>query len=92
MPLDRMPFGLLDINIHFFLSNRTNAIGCEEHYGSWLDTMFAQFGHKWLCLHSAPAWQHKVDEADLKADVNNAVKDVGSLLWKMQQTLLMKQE
>lgn len=78
MPLDRMPFGLLDYNIRFFASNQTNALGYEEHYGSWLDTMFAQFGHKWLCLHRGPAWQYEVDEADLKADVNTAVKDIGN--------------
>ena len=59
MPLDRMPFGLIDYNIRFFASNHTEKIGYEEHYGLWLDTMFAQFGHKWLCLHRGPAWQYE---------------------------------
>ncbi len=33
MPLDRMPFGLIDYNIRFFASNRTEKIGYGEHYG-----------------------------------------------------------
>ncbi|CAB4036915.1 Hypothetical predicted protein, partial [Paramuricea clavata] len=35
----------------------------EEHYASWLETMFAQFGHKWLCLHRGPVWQYEVEKA-----------------------------
>jgi hypothetical protein len=87
MPLDRMPFGLLDYNIRFFASNRTNALGYEEHYGSWLDTMFSQFGHKWLCLHRGPAWQYEVDEADVKADANTAVKDNGDASTAIEDTV-----
>ena len=59
IPLDRMPFGLLVYNIRFYASSRTNLVGYEEHYLSWLGTMFAQFGHKWLCLHRCPAWQYE---------------------------------
>ena len=33
----------------------------EEHYASWLETMFSQFGHKWLCLHRGPVWQYEVE-------------------------------
>ena len=92
MPLDRMPFGLLPYNIRFFASNRTNALGHEEHYGSWLDTMFSQFGHKWLCLHRGPAWQYEVDEADVKADANTAVMEMPALLSKIQKMPMMKQD
>ena len=57
MPLDRMPYGLIDYNIRFYASPQTRQIRCEEHYASWMETMFAHFGHKWLCLHRGPAWQ-----------------------------------
>lgn len=59
MPLDRMPFGLIDYNIRFFSSNNTVNVRMEEQYAKWLETMFAQFGHKWLCLHRGPAWQYE---------------------------------
>ena len=75
MPLGRMPFGLIDYNIRFFASNRTEKIGYEEHYGLWLDTMFAQFGHKWLCLHRGPAWQYEIQvEENLSNNENSGEK------------------
>lgn len=46
MDLNHMPYGLLDYNIRFFACNRTQKLGMEEHYTSWLETMFSQFGHK----------------------------------------------
>lgn len=54
MPLDRMPFGLLDYNIKFFSSTSSVNLQMESHYASWLETVFAQFGHKWLCLQRGP--------------------------------------
>ena len=77
MPLGRMPIGLIDYNIRFFASNCTEKIGYEEHYGLWLDTMFAQFGHKWLCLHRGPAWQYEmqVDE-NLSNNENSGEKSL----------------
>ena len=48
MPIDRMPFGLLDYNIKFFSSSSSVNLQLESHYSSWLDTMYAHFGHKWL--------------------------------------------
>ena len=56
MPLDRMPFGLVDYNIQFFSSTSSVNLWIENHYASWLETMFAHFGHKWLCLHRGPTW------------------------------------
>ncbi|CAB3990641.1 Transposon Tf2-6 poly [Paramuricea clavata] len=35
-------------------------LGIEDHYVQWLETMFAHFGHKWMCLHRGPAWQYEV--------------------------------
>ena len=61
MPLDRMPYGLIDYNIPFFASDTTVNLNMEEHYASWLETMFSQFGHKWLCLHRGPMWQYERD-------------------------------
>jgi hypothetical protein len=76
MPLDRMPFGLLDYNIRFFASDRTNKLGYEEHYASWLDTMFSQFGHKWLCLHRGPAWQYEVEDNVIEVADRNCSKSL----------------
>ena len=61
MPLNQIPFGLLDYNIHFFAKGTTQMLGIEEHYVSWLATMFSHFGHKWLCLHRGPAWQYEIE-------------------------------
>lgn len=43
MPLDQMPFGLIDYNLRFFSSNSSQKLGIEEHYLSWLETMFCPF-------------------------------------------------
>ena len=40
IPLHQMPYGLLDYNIRFFASYRTQKLGMESHYASWLETMF----------------------------------------------------
>jgi hypothetical protein len=34
----------------------------EEHYAQWTETMFPQFGHKWIALHREPAWQYEVED------------------------------
>ena len=60
MPLHCMPFGLIDYNLRFFSANYTQKLGIEDHYVQWLETMFAHFGHKWMCLHRGPAWQYEV--------------------------------
>lgn len=70
MPLDRMPFGLIDYNIRFFASNKTQKLGMKDHYSSWLQTMFSQFGHKWLCLHRGPAWQYDEDPMPVQSVQN----------------------
>lgn len=70
MPLDRMPFGLIDYNIRFFASTKTQKLGMEDHYSSWLQIMFSQFGHKWLCLHRGPAWQYDEDPMPVQSVQN----------------------
>lgn len=73
LPFDRMPFGLLDYNIHFFAAHTTVRIGTEPHYARWLATMYAHFGHKWLCLFRGPTWQYEeesqVQQSDKEVDV-----------------------
>ena len=72
LPLDRMPFGMLDYNIRFFASENTVNLGMKNHYACWLETMFTQFGHKWLCLHRGPAWQY---ESGTPKPIENLVQD-----------------
>ena len=59
MPLNRMPYGLIDYNIRFFSSSSSQRLGLEEHYALWLETMVAHFGQKWLCLFRGPFWQYE---------------------------------
>ena len=66
LPLDQMAYGLLDYN-KFFASSQTRQLDCEEHYASWTETMFAHFGHKWLCLHRATVWQYVQEEEMAKS-------------------------
>jgi hypothetical protein len=46
MPIDRMPFGLVDYNIWYFAAHSNQKLGIEEHNAQWLETMFSHFGHK----------------------------------------------
>lgn len=62
MPIERMPFGLVDYNIRYFAAHSNQKLGIEEHYAQWLETMFSHFGHKWLCLHRGPFWQYDVED------------------------------
>ena len=69
MPLDRMPFGLLDYNIRFLASNTTCNLHMEEHYALWLETMFSHFGDKWLCLHRGRMWQYEKNPVSDNGDI-----------------------
>ena len=62
MPLNQMPFGLIDYNVRFFAADSSQKLGIEDHYVQWLSTMFAHFGHKWMCLFRGPYWQYDVQE------------------------------
>ncbi|CAB3991294.1 Hypothetical predicted protein [Paramuricea clavata] len=62
MPLNRMPFGLIDYNLRFFAADSSQKLFIEDHYVQWLATMFAHFGHRWMCLHRGPYWQYEVRE------------------------------
>lgn len=71
MPMDRMPYGLVDYNIRFFAPDFTQKLGVEEHYAKWMETIFSHFGHKWVALHRGPAWQYEIeDQAKDSTDSN----------------------
>ena len=44
MPLNQMPFGLLNYNICLFAKGITQMLGIEEYHVSWLATMFYSLG------------------------------------------------
>ena len=69
-PLNRIPFGLLDYNIRFFVSDYAHNIGCEQHYVELQTSMFAHFGNKWVCLNRGPAWQYEGVSGDECSEQN----------------------
>ena len=79
MPLDRMPFGLVDYNLRFFAANRTHKLGMEEHNAQWSETMFSHFGHKWAALHRGPCWQYEEledkDHGSITCSSRNIIQD-----------------
>ena len=70
MPIDRMPFGLIDYNVRFFSAPSSQKLGIEDRYALWLETMLAHFGQKWLCLFRGPFWQHEMQESDVSLQSN----------------------
>ena len=51
-------------NVRFFAADSSQKLGVEDHYAQWLSTMFADFGHKWMCLFRGPCWQYDFQEDD----------------------------
>lgn len=41
-------------------------------YTTWIETMFAHFGHKWLCLFRGPAWQYETEPDDVDAEISQS--------------------
>ena len=72
LPLNRKPFGLLDYNIRFFAANAIQNVHAEKYYTTWIETMFAHFGHKWLCLFRGPAWQYETEPDNVDAEVSQS--------------------
>ena len=70
MPIDRMPFGLIDYNVWFFSAPSSQKLGIENHYALWLEMMLAHFGQKWLCLFRGPFWQYEMQESDVSLQSN----------------------
>ncbi len=63
LPIHRMQFGLLNYNIRYFSSETVNKLKADSDYIQWEATMYANFGHKWVCLQQGPGFAY--DEADL---------------------------
>ena len=63
LPIHRMPFGLLNYNIRYFSSETVNKLKADPDYIQLEATMYANFGHKWVCLQQGPGFAY--DEADL---------------------------
>ncbi len=62
LPMDRMPFGLVDYVLKFFSYEKTDKLVCSKDYKDWQTTMYSNFGEKWVSLHRGPAWQYDVQE------------------------------
>ena len=56
MPIDRMPFGLIEYNTKFFTLDYASNLHASPDYLECQTTMFAHFGHKWDKLHCGPMW------------------------------------
>ncbi|XP_077996424.1 uncharacterized protein LOC144449720 [Glandiceps talaboti] len=73
MPLDRMPFPLIETNCHFFSVDYIDQVRYSEEYVKYLETMYMHFGGKWTALHCGPSFKHNdisaespsLDEDDL---------------------------
>jgi len=63
--MERMPFGLIDYNIHCFNAKNTVKLKMEDHYAKKQETMFAHFGHKWVSLNHGPMWQYDEEVQDV---------------------------
>ncbi|XP_070548026.1 uncharacterized protein [Ptychodera flava] len=56
MPLDRMPYPMICYAIKFFNSSAPSQVKCPEIYLQWLDTMYANFGERFVQLYRGPCW------------------------------------
>jgi hypothetical protein len=93
MPIDRMPFGLIDYNVRFFSSPSSQKLGIENHYAIWLETMLAHFGQKWLCLFRGPFWQYEMQEyadASLHSSTSQKSCDVNAGMESIIETALQE--
>ncbi|XP_077987455.1 uncharacterized protein LOC144442058 [Glandiceps talaboti] len=59
MPLDRMPFPLIETNCHFFTVDYIDQVRYSEEYVKYLETMHTYFGEKWAALHCGPTFKYE---------------------------------
>ena len=71
LPLNRMPFGLLDYNIRFFAANAIQNLHAEKPYTTWIETMFAHF---YACLEVQPGGM-KQSQIMLMLSFSKSTKD-----------------
>ncbi len=53
-----MPYDLFDYMVKFFSKDKTNNLWCEKDYEEWQETMYANFGTKWMSLHRGSTWEY----------------------------------
>lgn len=69
LPTDRMPFGLLSYNIRYFSSDSVNNLKADQDFIEWETSMYANFGHKWLCLQRGPGFAYDEDPEEVGPSV-----------------------
>ncbi|XP_071126583.1 uncharacterized protein [Mytilus edulis] len=75
MPVDRMPFGLIQYQLQFYSNSNTKKISIPDDYYQWLETLDAEFEDRLGRLIRGPMWSSlpSSDVGDpLKARVNIA--------------------
>lgn len=80
LPIDRMPFGLIEYNLKFFSLDDANNIHASQDYLEWQTTMFAHFGHKWDKLHRGPMWSFDGESDDDQSTVEDQKMENGDIL------------
>lgn len=56
-------------------------LGIENHYATWLETMYSHFGNKWLCLFRGPMWQYEEEDipSTCSSDSTQSTQDLNML-------------
>ncbi|XP_061170730.1 uncharacterized protein LOC133180178 [Saccostrea echinata] len=75
MPVDRMPFGLIQHQIQFFCASDVRQISIPEDYYQWLETLDAEFDDRLGRVLRGPMWSGQSSDCvgdPLKARVNLA--------------------
>ena len=65
LEMSKMPFGLIQYQIEFFSCTNTSQIRESHDYKTWLDTMHAEFGGRFLKLFRGPMWSN-MDRESIK--------------------------
>ena len=78
LPFNRMPFGLLSYNIHYFALDYVNKVKAVPDYILWESTMFSNFGHKWVCLQRGLGFPYDALEQEPFHEETHEVKVQGT--------------
>lgn len=73
MPLDRMPFGLIEHNLSFFASDNVDCLQAPDDYKAWCQSMYTLFGNKWAAMHCGPMWHFEKTESSTDATPKDVV-------------------
>ncbi|XP_035694410.1 uncharacterized protein LOC118428452 [Branchiostoma floridae] len=86
MPVDRMPFPLIEHNAKFFSVEHPDLLRCPKEYLAYMETMYAHFGNKWASLHSGPMWSGIANNEE----DNNEEEEVSDIQGKMELLAIAK--